>query len=327
MDVKSFVKSFSSKYADNPINKAKSKIWYFTRFTANPKVIFLGKLNKQIPGWLLSVHSMTADGKIVYGLCPTWGPLMVGDEMFINDPVISIDNINDAYYGFNGGLSDSDAKEYIPNDIRQWKVIWDKAIKRHQEINNKKYSSRCSVCRQEYDHGTGVTSDGQICPSCFGLGEIFTYGPQKELGERFLKGSSITLGRKKRIIFQPDGLAAAIKLYRVYHSGVVLDLVQSYLVYHCGQVIQNTFPNAQVVKVVDDKPETNNWNAWRYDQNGNQHFLHLYLQTGDQYINLFSGKPEVPSSKPTKAGTQDVPSDDRWDMSITALENLCLYAK
>jgi hypothetical protein len=326
MDLKSFVKSFFSKNYDNPLNKAKLKIWYFTKFTANPKVIFLRKLNKRLTGWLLCVYSEKG-GKIIYGICPTWGPLMVGDEMFINDPVISLDDINDAYYGFNGGLNDSDVKKHIPNDLRQWKVIWDKATKRHQEVNNKKDKIVCPDCQYGHGYGTGVTQDGHICPSCFGLGNIYTYGRQKEIGARFLKGSSIILGRNAKINYDSDGLAALIQLYRDYRTGIILNLVQDNLVNYAGQIIAEVFPRAEVVKVIDDKSEANNWNAWCYDEEGNHHYLHLYLKTEDGYINLFSGKQEIPSSEPTKADIKDVPNRDRWDMSVTLLENLCKYAK
>ena len=322
------LRKFFLKSYDNPLNKLRLKLWYFVNFTINPKVTFLRKLNKHLPGWLLCVYSED-DDQVVYGLTPTWGPLMVGDEMFINDPIISLNNIVDARYGFNGGLAESDANKYIPRDFRQRKVIWNKAMSTLDQITKKKNNSReCPSCKDPSGYSSGLTSDGHICPKCFGLGQIYAFGPQKRIGKRLLDGSEITIIRHQvTTVFQPDGLHAIIELYRTYHTGIVRDLVQDYLVKYCGIIIKKTFPNAQIFKVEDSKPEKNNWNAFFYTANGECKNLHLYLQKGDQYFNLFSGKAETPSSTPSKAGPKDVPNQDRWDICVDLLENLSKLEK
>ncbi|EKD53431.1 MAG: hypothetical protein ACD_61C00044G0006 [uncultured bacterium] len=303
-----------------------SKIWYFIHFTINPKVFFLKKINQTLPGWLLCVYS-NIDGKVVFGLTPTWGPLLVGDEMGINDPIISIDNINDACYGFNGGLSDSDVKKILPNDLREWKKIWDKAVETHRIILSKgKNEDRCPGCTDRY-FGTGLSKEGYLCPKCFGLGGIYTYGPQKEIGERLLQGSDIkVVDRQATIKFQPSGLLALIDLYRTYHTGIVTDIAQEYLVKHFHSVLNEVFPEVVIYKT-EDNQEENGWSAYFLDQNGDTRIRHFYLLRNGHFINLLSGKAETPSHVPQPALKEDFPDRDRWNLSIDILANLCKLAK
>jgi len=307
---------------------SKVDIWYFFNFTINPKVQFLKKLNLKIPGWLLCQHSKT-NGKIVFGLTPTWGPLLCGDEIGINDPIISINNIKDAYYGFNGGLSSVDAKKVIPNDIREWKKIWDKAIKAHHIVRKGNIEVRCPDCSDRYGFGTGLNHNGHLCPSCFGLGYLYTYGPQQELGKILLEGLDITIVNHKiqSIKFQSNGLNALISLYHTYHTGIVTDLTQGYVAMNCSSILNEVFPNIVILKIEDEKEEEG-WSFFYYDQNGKQKIRHLYVITKkNEFINLFTGKEEVLSQQAVPAQLpEDLPGEDSMNLKIDLLYNLCKYA-
>jgi hypothetical protein len=323
VNLKSFIKSFFSKYADNPINKARLKIWYFTRFTINPKTIFLRKINRRRPGWLLSVYSKT-DGKVVFGLTPTWGSLLVGDEMGINDPTISIDNLNDAYYGFNGGLDDGDV---LPNDIREWKKIWDKAIKTHQIILSK--GNNDIFCPDhEISLYAGLTKEGQICPKCFGLGHVYTYGPQQELGKRLLLGSDIkVIDRRATIKFKPDGLSALLSLSDTYHTGIVAEIAHRYLVGNAFSVIKSTFPDITVFFTYYFESEPGLCDFVR-TQNNEIVYRRFFMLQGDHYINLYTGDEETPTQELIPVTSQDnFPDEFRWNVTLDIFRNLCKFAK
>lgn len=314
---------FFIKFYFQPISRIKLKIWYFTHFTINPKVNFLRVMNRKLPGWLLCVYSKV-DDHVTFGLTPTWGPLIVGDEMGINDPIISIDNFNDAYYGFNGGLNDSDADRIIPNDIREWKKIHDKAIATHKIILSKgPNEAPCPECIIPY---SGLTKETKLCPRCYGLGTLYTYGPQQGLGKALQQGLEIIQKADPWVKFQKAGLSALLTLNSAYHTGIVADIVRGPLIKNSFQIIKETFPNV-VIGITYDKNEEPGLCDVVYDKDNNVWYRHCYLFQGDRYINLYTGKDEKPSGKPQPiTGQADLPNTHRWNVTLDILQNLCKFS-
>jgi hypothetical protein len=314
----------------NIFKKLGLKVWYFINYTIQPKEIFVRKLNRRIPGWVIGVFK-DKSGKAVFCLTPvTQGPLSGDDMMFINDPVISIDDVENAHYDFNGGFNPGDGKRYLPGP-REWKKIWDNAIATYLYIlNNPKYDGKneasCPDCKGQYSFETGLTKKGHLCPTCFGLGTIFTYGPQEKFGKILLDGSDIIIeDRRNTIKFSPTGLKALIDLYHTYSTGIVTDIAQDYLVWHCHEVLQQVFPDVVIYKTEDQIPE-DGWSESFYGADGVFTYRHLYAKKGKEYVNLFSGKVETPSHAPVLADLpDDTPGRDRWNLCIDLLYTLCVF--
>lgn len=300
-----------------PISNFKLHTWYFFKYRANPLAIYLQTLNKKLHPWKL-VNS--ANG---FALAPSIDyPLLVGDEMSINDPIVSIANPNDAVYGFADVTDIND----LPKSLSRLTNIWKQALATLEFIGNRPSSKTCPSCGKK-GYGYGLSADGSFCPTCFGMGTIYTFGPQQELGEKLLRGSNIKIvDRKLSGGFQPDGLAALLALYDTYHTGVVTDIVQDYLVYHAHHVITQTFPSVAIYFSYDDQPDPGLCDFVHSPQG--VLFRHFYLRQGDDYYNLYTGELEHPRTELEIVYCQDfLPNWDRWNVALDIMRNLCKYAK
>lgn len=320
--------------------------------TFDPKTVpskenFIKELNGRIPGWNLAVvNDMT--GKTVFALTiEVQGPLMIGDEMGINDPIIPITDHASAFYGFTFGTSAAE----LPDDPQELKNIWDKSLETYEYILQAgKDREYCPACMGEkYKISNGNTKGWQICQTCFGLGYIYAFGPQKKLGISLIRGAQS--GRSENHFwakFTPDALQALFGLYDAYHTGLVTDIAQDYLPGKDRfRVIQETFPGIKIYYAIDDQVEAGLGDFVYLEgktkfQVAGRHFY--YVRNSHQRINLHSGKVEIKNwmlLAYAKAGgtwglkdsdklhevktSEDMPGRDRWNVTLNILRNLCKY--
>lgn len=308
------------------IANTKSKVRYLFNYRINPKRLFISALKNRTPGWNLCKTGTPDYKKTIFALTLPHGPMFIGDEMGINDPIIPIDNHEDAFHGFSFGIS----VDELPSDIHELANIWKKTISTYEFVKGKPYEVVCPKCKGKSDYfGSGRTEDGHLCPECFGLGKIYTFGRQKEIGQRLLAGSEIVWVRMPELHFKPDGLLALMEVYDLYHTGQLWNIMRyisdsSEVV---AQIITETFPEVEILVTYDhiDEPGLCDFG---FDKNGKSWNRHFYILKEGQYLNLYTGKVETPSQKPRPAKLPDeLPSRDRWNVRIDILRNLCLQAK
>lgn len=299
-----------------------------TERTIPNKDEFLNTLNSLMPSWNLA-HVRDMQGQMIYALAiKVQGPLMIGDEMSINDSIIPIDDHPNAFYGFCFGARTAD----LPDDPEELKKIWKKSEETYifiQDTLTKNGRDRdyCPACKTKHGFSTGMIENSQICPECFGLGHIYHFGPQKELGTRLLSG--IQTGRESGMFwakFEPDSLAALLEMYDRYSTGVLCEIAQGYLVERAWDIIQHTFPNAFITCTIDDIREPG-LGDYVSTKAGSQN-RHFYFPCNDgTWINLHTGEQEIPSEAPRLVGKSDLPTKNRWNVTLDILRNLCKLTK
>lgn len=298
-------------------SQIRSKIWYFFSYQINIKTFYLKALNKQLKPWNLVKWK---DG---FALAPRINyPLMIGDEMSINDPIIPLSNADKAVYGYENTVNIND----LPNNVHQLVSISKQALAIRKFVENKPHTTYCSSCGPK-GYGSGLSPNGSFCPECYGLGLLYTFGAQNELGEKLLHGSNIRIvDHRLSGSFQPDGLAALLALYDTYSTGVVCDIAQDYLVNHAYSVIQQTFPNATIYFTIDGKSEVDLSDFVHTDEG--MLYRHFYLFQNDVYINLYTGIQETPRTETERVFSQHhLPTKHRWNVTLDILRNLCKYAQ
>lgn len=285
---------------------------------------FLTTLNSLMPGWNLA-HIRDMQGKMIYALAiEVQGPLQIGDEMSINDSIIPLDDHANAFYGFCFGARTTN----LPDDPEELKKIWKRSQETYKFIQdtltkNGKDRAYCPACKTKHSFSHGITGESQICPECFGLGQIYHFGPQKELGVRLLSG--ITTGLDNGMFwakFEPDSLAALLEMYDRYSTGILCEITQGYLIRHTWEVIQHTFPNTAIWFTIDDIQEPGLGDY--VSTNKGSKNRHFYFQCNDgTWLNLHTGKQEIPSEAPRLAGKSDLPYKNRWNVTLEIFKNLC----
>lgn len=289
---------------------------------------FLKELEKQTPGWNLAyVNRDWRDEKSVFALAPTIeGPLLIGDEMGINDPIIPLEDHQNTFYGFTFGAETKN----LPDNRRELAKIWRLAIATYKFAQGKSFYISCPVCKSRSGNSSrGQTIRGHFCRKCFGMGSIYTFGPQKKLGRILLRESSAKLVNHSTMVkFLPAGLSALLKLYDTYHTGFVSEIAQHYLISNSFSVIKKTFPNFNVYFTYDDQREPGMCDFVQ-DIRHKIWYRRFYLLLDEKYINLYTGE-EVDEIWATSLmpirNSLDLPNRDRWNVTLDIMRNLCKYA-
>lgn len=222
-----------------PISRTKLNIWYFFNYQANPLTFFLRALHKRLSPWNLVNNS----GK--FALAPSIDyPLMIGDEMCINDPIIPLDDPNDVWYGYAHPTTITD----LPKHPSTLKHIWDKAIAITKGLPEKTRSI-CPTCAPKPGGWGNGMLNGQICPTCFGLSTIYYLGKQTEFGTKFREGLTLTreAGRLTNISFTSEALANFTYMYERFGGGIgaagsFFDSISASF----GKYLLSTFPDGNI---------------------------------------------------------------------------------
>jgi hypothetical protein len=294
-------------------------------FPVPSKANFLEELETKTPGWSLA-RVVTVDKKTVFALTPTTkGPMYIGDDIGINNPLIPINDHTNAFYGFSFGAGSED----LPDDPRELAIIWKQALGTYEFVKGKPNEIPCPVCKGDLGFGYGRSKRGHFCRRCFGLGTIYTYGPQRKLGKRLLQGSTAKIvSHRQTVKFQPNGLSALLSLYDTYHTGIVTNIAQDYLIDNAYSVLKETFPNTVIYVNYDQNNEPGLCDVV-WDHKGKTWYRHFFmLQENGCYLNLFTGREEIPSLTPSPINSsRDLPARERWNITLDVMRNLCKFAK
>lgn len=295
------------------------------RHTVPAKVNFLKELRSLIPGWDLG-YVVDMNQNNIFALAPyVQGPLMIGDDMFINDPIVSITNHENAYYGFTFGAG---TKE-LPDNLEELAAIWHQALATYEFVKGKPHRTACSTCVSENRYsGSGLKGDS-FCPECFGMGSVYSFGPQKKIGKKLLENSKVNSENGNRFYeFRPEGLQSLFSLYDTYHTGVVTDIVQDYLIHHASDIVQQTFPDTRIIITYDELSDPGLGDFVRTATNKIL-YRHFYVQSGDSYLNLYTGILEEPRSELLLPAVYQkrFPGKFRWNVTVEILRNLCKFTK
>lgn len=305
------------------IFRTRTKIWYFFHITLNYRDAFLRNLNRKLDKW-----ELCGNGPDYYLQLSFTHPMLVGDEMFIRDPLIPLDNPADARYGYYYGTSYWD----LPRNPFKLKALWKRALSVYKSLpvttNYKVHCDYCAKSGSEYN-ATGIKGDS-ICPKCFGLSQIYHWGKQSEYGQKFINGSRLIWskdGYLNKVIFNPEGLENLLLLYDHFGSGVVLDIVQEYLIRHAFEVISTTFPKEVIYYTYSEQPEQGLCD-FVHDGDGKTWFRRFYLHKSNKYINLYSGNSETPSNEISLVtNDRHLPNQVRWNVTLDIFRNLCKFTK
>lgn len=308
----------------NQIFKVRNDIWYFFHITLNYREAFLRKLNQKLGKWELCGHSPN-----LYLQLSFTHPVLVGDETGINTPIIPLNDPADVRYGYYYGGSTRD----LPKSPLKLRKLWQKALSVYRSLpettNYRDYCDHCTTEGRKYG-ASGIKGRG-ICPKCFGLAQIYHWGKQKEYGQKFIAGSTLVWAKNgylEKVVFTPEGLKSLLFLYDRFTTGVVVDIVQEYLVTQAYNIIRTTFPNSPIYYTYSEQPEPG---LCDFVYDGNNHrkiwYRRFYLLQEGKYINLYTGKVETPNNEIDLVIQEYLPNRDRWNVTIEILRNLCKFAK
>lgn len=307
----------------NWIFNTRIKIGHFFSFTLNYRYSFLLNLNRKLGKW-----ELCGNGPDFYLQLAFTHPMLVGDEMFINDPIVPLNDPSDVRYGYYYQASYWD----LPRNPLALYKLWQKAVSTYRALpvtdSYRTYCDHCAEKGHEYS-ASGIKHSG-ICPKCFGLATVYHWGKQTEYGQKFMAGSTLIWtknGYLEKIIFTPEGLKNLLILYDRFTSGIVADIAQHHLIKHAYSIICATFPNA-VIYITYDKQSEPGLCDFVWGGDNETWYRHFYLLQEDKYINLYTGNIETLNQETLLVTSQDhLPNRDRWNVTLDILRNLCKYAK